>query len=34
MVMTSMPIPIPAMKRHSSRPPGVVWHAMITDAAL
>jgi hypothetical protein len=34
MVMTSTPMPIPAMNRHSSTPADVVWQAMITDAAV
>ena len=33
MVMISTPMPIPAMKRHNSRPPEVVWQAITTDAA-
>jgi len=33
MVMISTPMPMPAMKRYSSSPSGVVWNAIITDAA-
>ncbi len=33
MVMISTPMPIPAMKRHSSTPPELVWQAIRTDAA-
>jgi hypothetical protein len=34
MVTISTPIPIPAMKRHSSTPSAVVWNAMITVQAV
>ena len=33
MVMISTPMPMPAMKRHSSSPSDVDCNAMITDAA-
>jgi hypothetical protein len=34
MVMISTPMPMPAMNRHSSTPPDVLWQAMMTVAAV
>ena len=33
MVMISTPMPIPAIKRHSSNPSALVWQAIATEAA-